>query len=485
MGCGNSTAMNSQGKKLSLLPELMIDPNNFVATNPRPFQDVYKIGRLLGSGSFGDVRQVTHKENGDSRAVKIFKKDMASTDGMKKQLIEELNILRSLDHPNIVRIFEFFEDQKKYYLVMEHCKGGELFEEILKHEFFDENVAAAILQQLFSAVSYLHSKRIVHRDLKPENILLEDKGDVLDIKLVDFGHATRINPGSRIRVPVGSSYYIAPEVIKGSYTEKCDLWSCGVITYMLLSGRPPFDGKSDEEILEKVKKCSYNFKEEAWKTVSNEAKDLIFKLLALQDVRISAQEALQDPWLQRRVRKENRSKSIVSHALDNMKGFNKNSKLKEAVNSFIATQCLTNAETKELRDIFKQMDANGDGRLSKQELLDYFSKEMGEEEARAEVERIFSEVDTDNSGFVEYSEFIKASMDGKTRNNKSYLKRAFDMFDKDGSGTITIDELKKILAGGSVSNEGVWSQIVKDVDQNGDGVIDLQEFENLLMSKIN
>jgi calcium-dependent protein kinase len=484
MGCGNSTAMNSTGKKLKILPEIIVDPNNFIATNSKPFQDVYKIGRLLGSGSFGDVRIVTHKETGDHRAVKIFKKDLANTDGMKKMLVDELNILRTLDHPSIIRIFEFFENDKKYYIVMEHCEGGELFEEILKKEYFDENVAASILHQLFSAVAYLHSKRIVHRDLKPENILLEDKNDLLNLKLVDFGHATRLNPGSRIRVPVGSSYYIAPEVLKGSYTEKCDLWSCGVITYMLLSGKPPFDGKSDDEIIEKVKKCSYHFKDEVWKSVSNEAKDLIFKLLALPDVRISAQEALEDPWLQRRVKKENLSKKIVTHALDNLKGFSKNNKLKEAVNSFIATQCLTVAENKELRNVFKEMDGNGDGKLSRKELIDYFIREMGEDEAQNEVNRIFAQVDTDNNGYVEYTEFLKASLDGKTRNNKGYLKRAFDMFDKDGSGTITIEELRKILAGGSVSSDGIWAQIIQDVDKNGDGVIDLQEFESLLMSKI-
>ena len=484
MGCGNSRPLNTTGSKAVIRAEQHPNPPNFVIQNPKSFQEVYKLGKLIGSGSFGDVRAATHIETGEERAVKLFKKSLATTDKDKRKLFEEIQILRSLDHPNIVKIFEYFEDMRRYYIVMEYCRGGELFQEVLRQEHFSEQTAATILQQLFSAVGYLHSNNIMHRDLKPENILLEDSGDFLNIKLIDFGTAIRFNPGSKLRTIVGTAYYIAPEVLKGAYTEKCDMWSCGVIIYILLSGFPPFDGKSDEEIIEKVKKCSYNFGRDVWKNVSNEAKDLIYKLLAQPDVRISAEEALQDLWVQKKINRAKLANPVVQNTANNLKGFMKGNKLRETVGSFIVSQCLSVAETKELRDAFKQMDINGDGKLSKEELFEYFSKDLGGEEANNEVIKIFSQVDTDGSGYVDYSEFLKASIDSKTMENKKHLKKAFDLFDSDGSGTISADELKKILTGGSVAGDDTWAQVIKEVDKNGDGVIDFEEFETILLGKI-
>jgi calcium-dependent protein kinase len=142
------------------------------------------------------------------------------------------------------------------------------------------------------------------------------------------------------------------------------------------------------------------------------------------------------------------------------------------------------ADTKELRKVFQAMDSNGDGKLSKEELFNYYSKEMGPEQAEDEVKRIMNEVDSDNSGFVDYTEFIKATLDSKTIASAGFLKRAFDVFDKDGSGTISASELKKLLAGGMICDDHVWNEIIKNVDSNGDGEIDFKEFERIILSKI-
>ena len=174
----------------------------------------------------------------------------------------------------------------------------------------------------------------------------------------------------------------------------------------------------------------------------------------------------------------------MQHALNNLKTFQKSSKLRDAVSTYITTQCVSIADTKELRKVFQAMDENGDGKLSKEELFNYYAKEMGPEQAEEEAKRIMNEVDTDNSGFVDYTEFIKATLDYKTISSAQFLKRAFDVFDKDGNGTISASELKKVLSGGSLTDDSIWNGIIKTVDLNGDGEIDFKEFERIILTKI-
>lgn len=163
--------------------------------------------------------------------------------------------MRQLDHPNIVRLFEVFQDDKRFYLVTELCTGGELFDEITKRSHFSEADAALITKQVLSAVAYCHSKNICHRDLKPENILLDSKAadSSNSIKVIDFGASQKFDPSKKMNQIYGTAYYIAPEILKSDYNEKCDVWSVGVILFILLSGRPPFGGDNDKEILDSVK----------------------------------------------------------------------------------------------------------------------------------------------------------------------------------------------------------------------------------------
>lgn len=234
MGCTVGTKMRQKSNygSLDLLPEdrkihsvqeIVVQPGSFVRENDNKFQDIYRMGQTLGVGNSGEVKTCFHRETNLKRAVKIFRKDLLTSEASKANLEKEINILKSLDHPNIVRIIEYFEDSKRLYVVMEFCRGGELFEEIVKRTTFSENHAAQIMYQLLSAVAYLHSSMIIHRDLKPENILLEEKNDVLTIKLIDFGTATVKTSGRTIKATQGTAYYIAPEIILGDFTEKCDL----------------------------------------------------------------------------------------------------------------------------------------------------------------------------------------------------------------------------------------------------------------------
>jgi calcium-dependent protein kinase len=197
----------------------------------------------------------------------------------KKMLFNEINILKNLDHPNIVKMYESFEDEKRYYIVTEICKGGELFDEIIARGKFTEKDAAVLMKQVLSCVNYCHKNNIVHRDLKPENVLLEANKDFDQIKIIDFGTSLQFDPSKFLDEKLGTPYYIAPEVLNKKYNEKCDIWSCGVILFIILSGVPPFNGANDQEIMKNVKIGKFSFSDPCWTNVSDKAKDLIKKLL--------------------------------------------------------------------------------------------------------------------------------------------------------------------------------------------------------------
>ncbi|CAG9314706.1 unnamed protein product [Blepharisma stoltei] len=494
MGCGSintkfrrEKSLKSNGtqeeKKISNVQEIVVQASNFVRENENKFQDIYRLGRCLGTGGSGEVKTCFHRETNIKRAVKIFRKDLLTNEASKANLEKEINILKTLDHPNIVRIYEYFEDSKRLYVIMEFCKGGELFEEIIKRQTFSEKHAAQIMYQLFSAVAYLHNLMIIHRDLKPENILLEEKNGDLNIKLIDFGTAT-YSGASRARGEIsGTAYYISPEALVGHYTEKCDLWSCGVIMYILLSGIPPFDGKTEDDIIKKVTAGKVNYEINPWPNISEEAKQLLSVLLCPESNRISATEALRHPWVTSRIDRTVTNKEMLNEVLSNLRNFHASSKLRDAVHTFIATQCMAPQDTKGLKEIFLIIDKNGDGKLSKEDLIDQYTEILGAEEAGREVAKIMKEVDTDKNGFVDYTEFLKAALNMEKVLSAENLKTAFKVFDRDGSGSISAAELRKILEGSAPSDDRVWNEIISEVDQNGDGEIDLQEFQDIILAK--
>ena len=214
----------------------------------------------------------------------------------------------------------------------------------------------------------------MHRDLKPENLLLDQKGKVgghVHIKLIDFGTSTLFSPKQKANGKFGTPYYIAPEIlIRDTYTEKIDLWSAGVIMYIILCGYPPFNGSSDNAVLKGVLAGDFDFPQEDWEQVSEEAKDLIRKMLTKnEDARISAKEALQHKWF-KNMKDDKRNKKVVLKAMNNLVGFQADRKLQYAVLHFITSQLTSTAETKDLKAVFLQLDANGDGKLSREELVE-------------------------------------------------------------------------------------------------------------------
>ena len=488
MGCsikptGHHILLSDNIRRIASVKQIIVQPGLFVCENISKFQEIYRISTVLGSGTYGEVRLCFHRESNERRAVKIFKKQLYQSEIKKASLISEITTLKSLDHPNIIRVYEFFEDERRLYIVMEYCSGGELFGEIVKRKSFNEINAAQIMYQIFSALAYMHGKNIVHRDLKPENILLEDQHDVLNIKVIDFGTAVHVGEGKTIRGMVGTPYYLAPEVIAADYDCLADTWSAGVILYILLSGQPPFPGTSDAEIMAKIGMGVFNYSQEVWGKISLDAVDLINALLCPKNARISAAQALNHKWVDHKAFRPMCNEDILNGVLHKLSVFHSTNKLRDAVHTFITTQCVSMKETRILREVFKTIDKNGDGKLSIEELIEQYSHTMAIEEATKEAERIMKEVDTDNNGFIDYSEFLKANLDIRKVMSNENLKSAFRMFDKDNSGTISAQELKQVLQGDMDSEDNVWQEIIQLVDQNGDGEIDLHEFQDIVLSK--
>lgn len=321
------------------MADTKIDKTIFVnICKNRDIREDYEIKKEIGSGAYGIVYEGIHRATGERRAIKAMNKDQIED---KEALENELMILKQLDHPNIVKLFEIYEFGHNIYLVTEMCDGGELFYHITKTKYLTESQAAKIMRQIFSAVAYLHSKRVCHRDLKPENFLLKYENDDSSIKLIDFGLSRSLTDNEFMTDPNGTPFYIAPEILEGEYTEAVDNWSLGVILYIMLSGSPPFYGKDNKEILRAVQKGVYTLSLKPFVKCSIEVKDLISKLLVKNAAkRYTASMAYNHPWVQQQVEQEGKDLIIENDVIEKINMFLESLELKK---SYFALHCSANS----------------------------------------------------------------------------------------------------------------------------------------------
>lgn len=298
---------------------------------------------------------------------------------------------------------------------------------------------------------YCHKNAIAHRDLKPENFMFESSEDGANLKLIDFGlscsyfktNQLGLGEYTRMTTRAGTAFFMAPEVLEQNYSNGCDMWSCGVILYVMLCGYPPFDGDTEEEILLAVQSGEYEFDDEVWDNVSAEAKDLIQKLLVPESERLSPKEALDHPWIKTMTKPE--AKALHQLGVDHikrLKKFQKAKNFKKAILTFIASR-VADSEVKIEMEAFKSLDKNKDGYITMLELKSAMAKHHTEEE----VEEILKSIDTDKNGAINYTEFIAASLDNIIINDAAKISKAFKIFDKDSDGTIDAKELETLLTG--------------------------------------
>jgi serine/threonine protein kinase len=265
----------------------------------------YDISRtILGKGHYGMVRECTHRKS-PNRILAVKSVDKSKIKRLD-HLRREVYLLYKMDHDGIMKMIDCYEDPKYVHIITERYTGGELFDKISQATTpkgcFSEDKAAKIIQQLLEAVAYLHANEIVHRDIKPENILLETNSEECDrIKLIDFGLSRRHKANEApMNNPVGTAYYMSPELLLNNYDKSCDVWSIGTIVYILLCGYPPFNGDTDPDIFEAIKRGKFAFPKQAWGNKSDDVKDFIKCLLKMDPKkRLTAKQALNHPWIRK------------------------------------------------------------------------------------------------------------------------------------------------------------------------------------------
>ena len=456
--------------------DLKFGRENFVGETKGKLLDSYEVIKQLGKGGYGKVYEVKNIKTGEIRACKhLSKLNIKNLEKFRR----EIEILKKMDHPNIIKLYEVYESERSLYLVMEECKGGEIFDRIIRHiqekKMYSEKDAAIIFEQVMSCIAYCHNRNICHRDLKPENLLYLNAGDEKNnrIKVIDFGLSQACD---RLKTKVGTAYYVSPEILSGTYTHLCDIWSAGVILYILLSGDPPFNGANDNEIYTKIVQMKFSFPERKWKNISNDAKDLLCHMIVPEKERYTAEQVLSHPWF------KNASdvplSSIEFNDQNLFMNFVNGSFIKKMGLMFIASR-LDENEINNLKNVFSAIDKSKDGQISFEELkkglLELKSSHLSEEELK----KVLDSIDVDKNGKIDYTEFIAATIETANYYRQERLLEAFENFDKDGSGQISKSELLETLKAEKCQENEV-EKFIKAVDKDGNGKISIEEFMSLM-----
>ncbi|CAK0804955.1 unnamed protein product [Prorocentrum cordatum] len=446
------------------------------------FRDTQK----LGQGGYGAVYRATQRATGTERAVKRMS---SRTPHQSSRCMREVSIMNAVDHPNIVKLVETFQDSRNTYLVVELCRGGDLLSRMVAYGgSFSEQNTAMVLQQIFRGTLYLHQCSIAHRDLKPDNLLFANDVPVHGntVKIIDFGLARTCNEGQILMTKVGTPIYVAPEVLAGrGYDKQCDNWSTGIVAHVLLCGYPPFRGRSDESILRKVARGRIDFVPKHWARVSPSAQALVSRLLSPDPWRRpTAALALRDDWL-RHGAEADAERAILAARTREVSGgeewFRSRDVFSKAVLHVVAG-LLDDAEVCPLRSAFLALDVDGDGRLSPTELRAGLARSGLGDLSERELREILDGVDVNGNGTIEYTEFLASTVDMSKCWEEGMCQHVFDVFDWDGDGRISRQDLISVVQNRRLSEAmGVESQAIVDaLDSSGDVNLNLTEFKRMV-----
>lgn len=499
---------------------------HFLQNGGRQLSDDYEIdGRVLGQGLCGDVVLVRGKTDGRHYALKRIGKDQVALSKLS-QLTAEVEIYLSLDHPNIARLHNVYETASDISLLTECCEGGELYFRLQKRGVYEDSDAAESARQMLRAIGYLHAHHVVHRDVKLENFLYETEepqGGKSQLKLIDFGFAKNWDPCAHapMMASCGSIAYVSPDVLRArGYDNKCDLWSLGVIVWMLLCGYPPFHG-NEKSMIAKIKAGALDWSHRSrWKHVQTDAVDFVKSLLVVNPaLRLDAQEALQHPWL---VRTASGTPAVLGRdALRSMQRYAKAPKVRRAALQLLAQE-LAPEETWELREAFLSIDRSNQGTICFRDLKDAIR--AGAKSRSPQKRRTFGGIPTPltiadgnpepvpelplsptkrppspttpggalrraNSGVLDdllrllnangdeqiyYSDFLAATMGAQMQEREGALRAAFNRFDADLSGTISVDDLRSVIGD---SFEGVdVEELMLQANPRGCNEISFEDF---------
>jgi len=447
---------------------------------PHRLEHDYTItSKVLGSGYNGKVHLAKSRINSkQTAAVKTFRLK-GLNDSKKDRLMAETSVFLCMDHPHVARLLDVYESDHHISLVMECMDGGELFDRVTSAKRFEETAAADATRQMLLALHYLHSHGMVHRDLKLENFLY-DCAEGNHLKMIDFGFSKFSDSRVRMKTSCGTLAYVAPEVLKKNYTSQCDLWSMGVIVFVLLSGRMPFHGNSEEQMLD-IKKGKYTFKPEYWSNVSEAGQEFTKALLELDPAkRLTSKMALDHQWLKQSFKEATPlSDSSVMSAL---RSWSLAPKLQRGLMSMMAWS-LSSKHHAQVRDHFLVLDKNHDGAISFDELW----QTMGNKndcKSEGEVWHIFdlltNKSQTCRESEIRYSDFLAAMACSHFELDDELLQVTFKKFDRSGSGCITAKDLRSILGDNFAGDD--MDVLIQEGDLNADGKLDYDEFAKYIRS---
>ena len=456
----------------------------------------YRFERLLGQGNYGKVMlsyNILDKTRSKKMAIKAMK--LNKVQDMLKIIKRETAILQSIDHPNIVKYFETRYGEKYVYIIMEYCSGGDLFTKIKKYDHFGEPEAARIMEKLIKAIAHCHANGITHRDIKPENIMYTSEDVDSEIKLIDFGLSQAPNENnprgggvhsqgkkiSRKGTKVGTPYYVAPEVLTGFYNCACDIWSLGVIMYLLLTGYFPCGGTETAEILQNIQTFPILYTKQIFGNVSEAAIDLCKSMLnRTESKRLTAIECLEHEWFDMFKSEQEEEYKLDPLVMERIKQYEGNTGLQKEVMNVLVKN-LHDSEIIRLKEQFRILDEDNSGYINTRELKEALSK-VGSQLSNVEVEEIVEKIDYYGNHKINYSEFIAATLDTQKFLTKEKLWILFKHFDTDNSGVLTKDNIKETLAfaGKEVTDLEV-RKMIADHDTLKNGTLSFKEFKAMMM----
>lgn len=440
------------------------------------FSIQYRVVEKLTETASHTLSIIEHKT---SHIQRVLRRVMKSDDSAASNHFRAgVRVLQDLDHPNVTRLYEAYEDRKYFYMVYERVQGSSVLDYLSFSKSYTEQSIGAIISQVLAGLSYCHARHVLHKNLYVQNLLLLKHHSGLQVKLIGLESQGLLSTAQRVSMTRAFVPYAAPEMFSQVYTEKGDVWSCGVIMYLLLSGSLPFAGKTTVEQRAAITTQQLLFPRENWLDVSVEAKDLLSAMLARDpNCRPTSLQCLESPWVAGNSKVV--SVEVAEIPLGRLQSFNGNMQVKETILSFVSKHLQSTGDNSQVEEVFRNLDTNKDGRLSSAELIAGYSQVMGEAQAEEMVRTVMQAVDLDNSGFVDFSEFLFAASDPLYMLSTSNLRELFGLFDHDHDGTISIGEFEHTL-GLSKASRSVWKEIIAQADVSGDGKLTLSEFSGLL-----
>jgi calcium-dependent protein kinase len=474
----------------STMEEKLLRINGFVQrriVRDYPYTDDYQIGKVVGSGASGDVFQAKLKKSAKWMAAQkdvVLKTLPKSNISAKKleELVAETEVGLILDHPLICRLLRVYETEKDVTLVLEYCSGGDMFDRFAEKGKYSEPMAQQTCVQMLTALKYLQSQKVVHRDIKLENWLYANKQETSPLCITDFGFATYFDPlDEPMTNMMGSSYYIAPEILKQSYGHQCDMWSTGIVTYMLLSGRAPFGGDTVNEIFQNVLTEDLAFPTSIFSEVSQDAQDFLTYVINRNvEERPGPSQALNHPWLRKVQNAAQMSAEARGMSVDSLVAFANQPELRRAA-LVVMGGGASNVMFRDARAAFLDLDLTGSGTIS----MESFKRHLRERDPDLDevvIEDTFSRLDVHKNGEIHYSEFLAAYDQISLVDNADAISRAFAMFDSDKTGFITKENLEEVFKGQLSEEKELleFERMLEDAGCSDKRGMDLNDFTKMV-----